>query len=183
MTLPLLSLSTLAALLLAAAAWDLRRRRVPNALVLYGLLLGLALQVLAPTGPGLLQGGGLGLGGALLGAGAALALGLPLWGLRLLGAGDAKLLAMVGVWLGAAGVLQAALWTALAGGGLVLAQGLSTGTLVAALTSTLRLLRHAGARACGAPPRPRPPVTGRLPYAVAIAVGSGIEALRLFGAV
>lgn len=179
MSLQLLSLSILAALLLAAVAFDLRRRRIPNALVLYGLALGLAFHAFAPAGQGLLQGGGLGLAAALLGGLAGLALFLPFYALRMLGAGDVKLLAMVGVWLGAAAVLQAALWTVLAGALLSLAAMLATGSLRRVGRNLRALAARALPRATGRAIPHQAATTGRLPYGLAIAAGSGIEMARL----
>jgi prepilin peptidase CpaA len=176
MGLPLLSWLLLATVLLAAVVSDLRRRRIPNALVLYGLLTGLALQAFAPAGAGLLQDGGQGLGPALAGGLAGLALFLPMWLLRILGAGDVKLMAVVGVWLGTAAVLQAALWTLLAGGVLALVMAVASGTLRQVLFNTVLVLTS------HAPPLATQPQAApglRLPYAVAIAAGSAVEMARL----
>lgn len=179
MDLSLLSLLILATLLLAAMACDLLWRRIPNMLVLYGMLLGLAFQTLAPAGRGLLQDGGLGPAAALLGAAAGLALFVPLYALRMLGAGDVKLLAMVGMWFGTSALLHATFWTFLCGGVLALAAALATGTLWRSSVNVLSLLKHAVLRASGTHALPRPAPTGRLPYGVAIAAGSGIEMVRL----
>ena len=73
----------LGALLLLAAGWDLATRRIPNPLVLVGLMLGLA--------TGLQAGGAAGLGWGLLGAGLAFALTFPQWALKWMGGGDAFL--------------------------------------------------------------------------------------------
>jgi prepilin peptidase CpaA len=54
----------------------------------------------------------LALGGGALG----LALWLPFWALKVLGAGDVKLAAAAGTWLGIAGVLEASLLAAAVGG-------------------------------------------------------------------
>lgn len=179
MSLQLLSLSFLAALLLAAVASDLHRRRIPNMLVLYGMVLGLAFQALAPAGQGLLQGGGLGMAAALLGGLTGLALLLPFYALRMLGAGDVKLLSMVGVWLGAAAVLQVALWTVLAGALLSLGVMLSTESKRSVCRHLLSLLAFASLGTVGGATPPRATTTGRLPYGVAIAVGSSVEMARL----
>jgi prepilin peptidase CpaA len=179
MSLQLLSLSFLATLLLAAVVSDVRRRRIPNALVLYGIALGLAFQTFAPTGTGLLQGGGLGLGQALLGGATGLALFLPLYALRMMAAGDVKLLAMVGVWLGAAPVVQAALWSMLAGGVLAAVTMLSSGVTHRVGCNLLALCGNAARRAVGRGTRQVVAVTGRLPYGLAIAAGTAVEMARL----
>ena len=126
-----LTLLALVTLVLTAVVCDLRTRRIPNVLVVIGIALGLSLQTVAPMGGGLFasSGGASGLGSALLGGIVGLALFLPLYALRMLGAGDVKLLAMVGVWLGAPSVAWTALWTLLAGGVLALAVALGTGVL------------------------------------------------------
>jgi prepilin peptidase CpaA len=178
MELQLLSTCLLCGLLLAAGVRDLRTRRIPTALVLFGMGLGLSRQALAPTA--LFAGDGSGLQAGLLGGLAGLALFLPLYLLRALGAGDVKLLAMVGVWLGPQGVLHATLWTLLAGGALALVLALANGTLRQAGMNMLRIARAAVLRSCSAGMLVQAPVatTGRLPYALAIATGAAVEMVR-----
>lgn len=182
-----LSLLALAALLLAAMVCDLRSRRIPNVLVATGVALGLLLQTVAQAGGGLFGNpvGALGLVPALLGGLAGLGLFLPLYALRAMGAGDVKLLAMVGVWLGATGVLHAALWTLVAGGVLSLVVALYTGVvrqvlanLRFMLTATLIKVQGGAGLTVEAPAR----TTGRLPFALAIASGTGVELFRMFTA-
>ena len=179
----LLSVAILAALGWVAVCYDLLFRRIPNGLVVAGIALGLVFQ-----GAGLFvsPGDGLGLGGALLGGCTGLLLFLPLVALRAMGAGDAKLLAMAGVWLGAAHIAQAALWTLLAGGVLALATALHTRVLRHVLANIAhglmplmagRLHSRAGKGATGSGFMP----TGRLPYAVAIFAGTACEVLRMVG--
>lgn len=176
------------ALLIAAVTRDLRSRRIPNGLVLFGLALGLLFQTVAPSGGGLFLptgSGGLGPWAALAGAATGLALLLPMYALRALGAGDVKLLAMVGMWLGAGPVAWTALWTLLAGGALALLAALAGGVLRQVLANLNEMLLHSVARArlghglavAEAPPR----TTGRLPYALAIGCGTAIEVLRQMG--
>lgn len=108
------------ALLLVAAYSDLRTRRIPNALTLPGLLLGLGCTLLPA---------GISLSAAALGVGAALLFALPLFALGALGGGDGKLLMVVGAFMGVQGFLQALLYTVLAGGLLALYVARSTGRL------------------------------------------------------
>lgn len=85
--------------LIVSAGWDLAKRRIPNPLILFGLLLGLAF--------GGLTGGLNGLGFAFLGAVVAFALTFPQWAMRWMGGGDAKLMMVVGTFLGPIGVVSA----------------------------------------------------------------------------
>jgi prepilin peptidase CpaA len=75
-------------LVTAAAIYDLRFRRIPNWLVLAGLITGIGLNTFLL--------GWAGLRGALLGLGLGFVLYFPLYLLRARGAGDVKLLAAVG---------------------------------------------------------------------------------------
>lgn len=100
----------LTALACAAAASDLRGRRVSNRLNLAILVCGLGWRALS----GDVATVGLGLGGIALG----LAMLFPAFAARWVGAGDVKLLAAFGAWLGPTGTLWAGL-LGLAGGGLL----------------------------------------------------------------
>ena len=178
------TLSTLAALCAVAVTYDLFFRRIPNGLVLAGMALGLFIQSYSHPGAGLfsLSGGGLGLDSALLGALTGLALFLPLYALRAMGAGDVKLLAMLGVWLGPSSVAWTALWTLLAGGVLALVVALWSGVLrqvcinIYVMLSTSVLHGHSRHRLAIVAPAE---TTGQLPYSVAIACGLGAELMRL----
>jgi prepilin peptidase CpaA len=159
--------------LLAAAVWsDLRTRRIPNALVFGGAVLGLVLNTLYAPGDSLYTTpfGGLGLVDALYGLGAGLGLLLPMYMLRTLGAGDVKLMAMVGAFVGPHAVLGCTLTTLICGGVLALAVAAWTGRLRALLRNTYHMGLHALFRGLGieAPAE----ASGRLPYAVAIAAGT-----------
>jgi prepilin peptidase CpaA len=171
----LLPVSALLALCAVAVAHDLMFRRIPNGLVLTGMALGLLFQILAPHGEGLLLGGNSGLADALLGGLVGLVLFLPLYALRTMGAGDVKMLAMVGIWLGPAGVAWTALWTLLAGGVLALAVALWCGVLQQAFRNmhTMWMVRSHGTPVDGPAS-----TTGHLPYAVAIACGTAGELFR-----
>jgi prepilin peptidase CpaA len=80
-------------LVLAAAAFDIRTRRIPNWLTAGGVLAGLALNIfLYPVLPGLLF--------ALKGLAVGLGVYVVLYALRAMGAGDAKLMAAVGTLAG-----------------------------------------------------------------------------------
>src|SRR4051812_45965159 len=79
-------------LILAAAGYDIRYRRIPNWLVLAGIVIGFAWN--------LYSSGWSGLGHAAAGLGLGFALYFPLYLLRARGAGDVKLLAAVGAIVG-----------------------------------------------------------------------------------
>src|SRR5437868_1882602 len=83
---------------LIAAMSDVRKRRIPNWVVGGAMFCGLVLQATVPAGEGLFSfwWGAIGILPALLGMLAGLALFMPLHLLRIVGAGDVKLLAMVG---------------------------------------------------------------------------------------
>lgn len=179
--LPMLLCLAMLAALLAGALWhDLRTRRIPNQLVLWGTLAGLTLNSFIPEGSGLFDAsfGGLGLLQALAGAGAGLALLLPMYLLRALGAGDVKLMAMCGAFLGPDAVLEAVLLTFLAGGVLALAAALVGHRLRQVLKNTYHMMLGALLHSLAGGPAAiaeAPPATGKLAYAFAIASGTLLQ--------
>lgn len=77
----------LAGVIAASVCHDIRAKRIPNRVIIFGALAGLASSVL-PGSIGLAQSlGGLGMGLAML---------MPLYALRAMGAGDVKLMAALG---------------------------------------------------------------------------------------
>ena len=122
-----------------AACCDIDRRRIPNLLVVSGLAAALLLHLASGGPPAMLR---LGLAGMAAGG----AIFLPLYLLRGMAAGDVKLMAMVGAFLGPATAALAAMLTVIAGGGVALLM--------------LALSRYTGR-----------PLTG-MPYALAIALGT-----------
>ncbi|HJU67448.1 MAG TPA: A24 family peptidase [Gemmatimonadaceae bacterium] len=154
-------------MLASACAFDVRFRRIPNRLVAV-LAVGGVLYAFSsmPFSAALLQ---------IVGGGAAgLAIWLPFWMLRVLGAGDVKLAAAAGVWLGAGGVVEASLVGAAVGGGIAfwaLARngGIAAGT--ARFGAWLVASRAAGAIGPELTPRER-----RIPYGLAIAAGAVVAA-------
>jgi prepilin peptidase CpaA len=158
----------LAAHLAAAVYWDAKERRIPNGIVFSGLLTALVVHALVS--------GLSGLGAALVGAVTGLLVLLPLNILKVMGAGDVKLMAMVGAF-GASiqDVLWMVLYTLLAGGLLAVLFAFRTQVRQKLTANLLALIRLV--------PR-KPDVEGsnnkngelqpaaRLPYAVAITCGS-----------
>jgi prepilin peptidase CpaA len=124
----------LMALAITAAVYDLRFRRIPNWLVLSGLLLGIGLNTL------LFQIAGLRFSG--LGAGLALLVYVPLYVLRAMGAGDVKLMAAVGAIVGPWNWLGIFLLTALAGGVIAILLLVIKGRLRTALWNAGYILRE-----------------------------------------
>lgn len=112
--------AVLALALVIAVEADTRERRVPNVLVLLLLGAGVALNALGPDngrgGPFGQFPGALGASAALLGALTGLALFLPLYGLRAMGAGDVKLMAAMGSVAGSMETISLALSILVAGG-------------------------------------------------------------------
>jgi prepilin peptidase CpaA len=114
-----LSVGVLLLACVVAAACDLRTFRIPNMLTLPLFAAGLV--------AGAVIGGWAGLGQALLGAGAAFMALIVFYAAGGLGAGDVKLLAAVGAWLGPRMALEVFVASALAAGIYALAIVLATG--------------------------------------------------------
>jgi prepilin peptidase CpaA len=169
-----LPLLILIALLLAAVIADLRSRRVPNRLVLAGMVLALLTHAMALGGMGETL-AGVDWWAPVAGFAAGLAALMPLYLLRAMGAGDVKLMAMVGAFIGAPTVFTATLYTLLAGGMLslvvMLGRGVAGPTLrnLSFLLTDWSLRRHTGQ---GLALAPLDTTAARLPYALAISLGT-----------
>lgn len=113
-------LAVLALGMVMAVETDLRARRIPNLLVLLLLGAGITLNVIGPANgrEGIFSHfpGALGAGPALLGVLLGLALFLPFYLLRAMGAGDVKLLAALGAFVGPGEIIGLALGILVAGG-------------------------------------------------------------------
>ncbi|MGC5701439.1 prepilin peptidase [Pseudomonas sp. NFXW11] len=105
---PFIAVALLLGLLSVAVVSDLRRHRIPNALVLLGLGLGLVGHAYSS--------GALGLGYGVLGMLTGFAVFLPMYAFGGMAAGDVKLMAMVGAFLTPHTALWAAACSLIAGG-------------------------------------------------------------------
>jgi len=151
----------------AATVVDIRQRRVPNVLTMgvasTGLLLAMA---------GL---GTVGVGAALGGLAAGLALLLPAHMFGATGAGDVKLLAAFGALLGPADVFDAFLRAAILGGAMALTVALWRGRLRETLYGTAMLVTTRSRTAAALIEHPA--ANNRFPYAPAIACGAVLVVL------
>lgn len=153
---------------LLAAVWtDLANRKIPNRLVYSGLGVAIVCQTMLPSGMGLwvsLQGMGLGL-----------AMFLPMYFLRAMGAGDVKLMAMVGAFVGPQLIIGATLATLVAGGIMAVIATLWKKEFWKLIENLKVMFLGSMTRfAAGQLPLPEQPVAsvGKLPYALAIAAGT-----------
>ena len=164
----------LVALLAGAVIVDLRSRRIPNRLVLIGIALAFIAQAIA-LGMGSVPLAGPDWWAPLAGLLSGFALLMPLYLLRATGAGDVKLMAMVGAFVGPHAVVAAALYTLVAGGLLsvlfMFGRGVATQTLANVRFMLTDLAVRVGSRQ-GARLAPLQTTAARLPYAVAIALGT-----------
>ena len=151
---------------LVACAWDLRAQRIPNELTFGAAAAGL-LTCAATNG---LAGAGNSIAGWMCGV----ALFFPFFAVRGMGAGDVKLLAAFGAWMGPADVVQVALSAAIAGAILGLALAVARG-YVRTLLGNLRLLftTWAVVGPCTVPSVTLDTARGpRLAYAVPLTIGA-----------
>jgi prepilin peptidase CpaA len=152
-----------------AAVTDLALRKIPNVLVLSGLALALGLHLL--MGPPWAC-----VTSWLAGMLAGLLLFLPLYLLRAMAAGDVKLMAMVGAFVGPAAAAHIAVLAYLAGGLLALAMLWRQGHWRRLWRNLVAILQPLLGRLLGLPlvalPRHAIASVGDMPYGVAIAVAT-----------
>jgi prepilin peptidase CpaA len=167
---PVLDL-VLLVLVIAAAVTDLARRRIPNMLLLAGWVAALPLFLLsAQPGAALL--------GALTGALCGLLVFLPLYLLRGMAAGDVKLMAIVGLFVGPYDALHVAVVTCCVGGVMALAIIVSKRRVRSAIANLGDLLRPLWMRLQGMPAATEPmrqDSVGSMPYGLAIAVATLLQ--------
>lgn len=174
----MLSPALLLWVLLVAAVWhDVRSRRIPNRLVFFGALLGLFLNYMPFQVAGILlpvlEPAGLPM--ALAGLALGMVCLMPMYVMKTMGAGDVKMVAMVGAFIGPWPVLISMLFILLAGGVMALMVATWNGSLSKVCSNTYHLALQSLMRGvAGQLPQVEAPVvpTGKLPYAIAIAVGT-----------
>lgn len=169
-----LSMFIILTILLIIACWqDYLEFRIKNKLVITGALLGIALNTFLTAETGFVSG--------LIGLGLGLLLLLPLYLLRIMGAGDVKLLAMVGAFVGQQAIFEVFLYTLIVGGFLALIFSLWQGTLrkiidnavliclLVLSTQKSEIVKGNFSFAVDASQS-----AGKLPYALAITIGTGV---------
>lgn len=162
---PLASLSAALALVLVLAVWfDVREQRIPNWITVGGLVISLVLRGM--MGPGALWAG-------VLGAGSGFSLGLLLFAAGAMGAGDGKLLATVGSFLGFEAFLRCLPLIGAFGGLLALAVTVRQGTLLPTLLRFRELLLYlVSIGRIGERRTLATPGAVTVPYGVAVAAGA-----------
>ena len=169
-------LLTLALLVLIALPFDVRQRRIPNQLVVVMLGAGLLINLIGPQAASRMAGlfttmpGALGIKGAVLGALTGLAVFLPLHLMHAMGAGDVKLMAGIGSFVGPATAVNVALFILVTGGVLAAARMLWSGKSQLVMFNVMNAL---GQWLPGSSGRfdPATQSADRMPYAVAMAGG------------
>lgn len=157
-------------LFLTIAAWcDLGSYRIPNKLIVIGILSGLLLRLMSAGWSDWIPG----VAGLLVG----MFLMLPMYWLRAMGAGDVKLMGMTGVFLGPGHVLGAWLVTLLVGGVLALVFARHHHKLNV-LWSGVKQTMSGMVYKCAARQLPVIEVqktsAGQLPYALSIVLGTAV---------
>lgn len=154
------------AVAIVACIFDLYHRRIPNALTFGAALAAIVIAVLTHGVSGLTTS----LSGWLLG----LAIWLPIYALGGMGAGDVKLMAAIGAWLGAGDAFYAALYAGIAGGVAAVLVATAHGCLRRTWSNVQMLMLHW--RVAGFTPHGQltldTAASPRLAYAVPILIGT-----------
>lgn len=162
-------------LLVMATVSDWRFYRIPNWLTFGGMAFALIYGAFAARTP--LSGAALALGGW----GTGLVIMLPFYALGIMGAGDVKLMAMVGAFLGPYQTLQAVLFTCIAGGVAAIVFAIHRRRLghmlanVRAAAQGIAVSGIAGVRPSGTIDAGQS--IGKLPYGVCICAGTVAQVL------
>jgi len=154
-------------LVVSAAVIDLAIRKIPNRLLLGGWCAALVLHCYAAAPA-------TAIGQALGGAAVGFAMFLPLYALRGMAAGDVKLMATVGLFLGPSETFHACILAWCAGGLMALAVLLATGRWRIAYTNMRNLLLPLLLRMAPITPDDASarPSAGSMPYGLAIALST-----------
>lgn len=157
-------------LLVIASVSDYRTYKIPNWLTVSGMVFGLIYNTVIPFS--IHHGFLWALGGLLLG----FFIMLPCYALRIMGAGDVKLMAMVGAFLGVTDTLHALIFSFIVGGIAALIFSLYRKALVQMLGNVKNITQMMMMSAIGGF---RPDVqieagksVGKLPYGICISIGS-----------
>jgi prepilin peptidase CpaA len=156
------------AIALVACLYDVSTSRIPNKLTFTTAALAILFHVCAPTGSGLSHAG--------LGLLVGLLVFFPMFALGAMGAGDVKLMAAVGAWIGATSIIYVALYGSIAGGLLAVIVALRRSYLKQALANVKMLVTYWLVEGI----KPFPALTLeskdsiRLPYALAIGAGLAV---------
>ena len=162
--------ASLFVLLIIASVIDCRIYRIPNVLTVSGTIFGLVLSVVAPFSVqhGLLW--------ALCGVLIGFLCTLPLYALKVMGAGDVKLMAMVGAFIGFSDMLTVVLSTFVVGGFAAIGFALFRGTLGRMLSNVKSMVHMMMLSAIdGAGPDmtiANSKSAGKIPYGLSICIGT-----------
>lgn len=155
-------------IVIAACISDVATARIPNALTVSAAVLGLLFHAAAPPG--------LGIAHPVFGVLVGLAVFFPLFALGAMGAGDVKLMAAVGAWVGWKSIVFVALYGSLAGGLLALIVAARRHYLRTAFRNLKLLATYWWVE--GVKPLPELTLDSthsmRMPYALAIAAGLAV---------
>ena len=155
-------------IVLVACVWDVASSRIPNVLTFTAIALALTFHLTAPAGAGAAY--------VVLGLLAGLAVFFPMFALGAMGAGDVKLMAALGAWVGWKAIVFVALYTSLAGGALAIVVAMRRNYLRKALGNLKMLATYWWVEGI----KPIPALTleakdsQRFPYALAIAAGLAV---------
>lgn len=153
----------------AASVVDVYQRRIPNYLIALGTLFGILYHMSAPDGSGI--------GFALAGLGIGIVTLFPIYALGLMGAGDVKLMGMIGSFLGITGVFGVILASMASGGILALGLAASKRMLPQLLVNLHLMMLYRGIKKADGTvaTTPTAPSIGNMPYALAILAGTLIQ--------
>ena len=160
-------------LAITAAVWDVRQHRIPNWITLPGIVAGMVLRGALLGWKGLVSA----VAGCFLAGGVLLLFYL----IRAMGAGDVKLMAAIGSFVGPRQAMDIVLASAICGGAIGIVYALYRGRLWSTIKNVASLLKfHAWA---GMQPHPdlnlENPEVLRMPYGLAIALGTSYVFLTM----